>query len=124
MSRTAPTRVPDDLFEEARAIAEVMSRSAAQQIAHWARVGREVEMAGGVSVEDIHATLAGRRSYDELSGEEQAIVRAQWGERMVALKADLDFAEEFAREGLSYVELDAAGKVVRRESAADPASGS
>ncbi|MGI8947595.1 MAG: TA system antitoxin ParD family protein [Ornithinimicrobium sp.] len=40
------------------------SRSAAQQINHWARIGRELEASGKVSQRDIEAVLAGDGSYD------------------------------------------------------------
>jgi hypothetical protein len=120
MSKTAPTRLPSDLFEVAGAVADVMSRSAAQQIAHWARVGREVELSASISVESIRGVLSGRRSYDELSGEEQAVVRARWAERMDALRADLDYSKVFAQTGRSYVELDDDGNVVRRGPDAAP----
>src|SRR3954468_13276986 len=91
-----------------------MSRSAAQQIAHWARIGREVE-AGSASQRDIARVLAGESSYDVLVGRDQALVRAEWAERMTALRDGLDFAREFQARGVAYSELDAHGNVVRRE---------
>src|SRR4051794_17955449 len=91
-----------------------MSRSAAQQIAHWARIGREVE-AGSASHRDIARVLAGETSYDALAGRDQALVRAEWAERMTALRDGLDLAREFGGSGVAYSELDAHGKGVRRE---------
>ena len=113
MSST-PTRIDDELFEDAKAVGSLMSRSAAQQIAHWAKIGRELEAAGSVSTRAIAEVLAQRSSYDALTDEEQAIVRAEWAERIEARRAALDLPSEFAAEGRSWVELDEAGQVVKR----------
>src|SRR5437870_4081633 len=84
------------------------SRSAAQQIAHWARIGREVE-AGSASHREIAAVLAGASSYDGLTSRDQALVRAEWAERMTALREGLDLANELGGAGLGYSELDDSG---------------
>lgn len=115
MGKTAATRIDEDLFAEAKAVAPMMSRSAAQQIAHWARIGREVEGAASTSQRAVAEVLAGARDYDSLSAREQAVVRAEWAERMDERRAALDLARDFAAEGRSYVELDEHGQVVRRE---------
>lgn len=111
---SAPTRIDDDLFDAAQRTAHLQSRSAAQQVNHWARVGRALEAARGVSHRRITDVLAGARHYDDLSDEEQAVVRAEWAERTQATISDLNLAAEFTTEGRSYVELDATGAVVRR----------
>jgi hypothetical protein len=95
-----------------------MSRSIGQQIAHWARIGRELEQRSDLSVQRIAEVLTGRASYDSLSAEEQALTRAHWQERMDELRTNLRFDRDFARRGRSYVELDESGSVVRREPAA------
>ena len=40
---TTPTRFDAGLFESAQAAGERAHRSAAQQLAHWARLGKELE---------------------------------------------------------------------------------
>ncbi|WP_047193716.1 TA system antitoxin ParD family protein [Caldimonas brevitalea] len=45
-------RIHTELFERARAHGEVVSRSAAQQVEHWARLGAAVE-AAGLTVTDV-----------------------------------------------------------------------
>lgn len=117
MATTSPTRIDDELFASAKLVGSVMSRSASQQIAHWARIGRELEASGTVSHRDIAATLAGERRYDELDAEEQAVVRAEWMELLDERRASLDLAAAYAAQGRSYVELDDDGQVVRREPA-------
>ena len=111
---SAPTRIDEDLFAAAKSAGEVMSRSAAQQINHWARIGRELEASAVASARDIAAVLSGRARYDDLATREQAIVRAEWDERMVALRTDLDLEDEFTVAGDTWVEADAQGQTVER----------
>lgn len=115
---SAPTRIDDDLFEAAQQMGPLQSRSAAQQVNHWARIGRALETAKGVSHRRVSEVLAGSRDYDELSDEEQAIIRAEWAERIELTRNRLNLADEFTAVGRSYVELDADGRVVRRNPAA------
>jgi len=113
MATTSPTRVDDDLYASAKLVGDVMSRSAAQQLAHWARIGRELEASGTVSHQDIADVLGGRRSYNNLPAREQAVVRAEWAERMTLVRAGLDLAAEFTAAGDTYPELGPDGQVVR-----------
>lgn len=115
MPTTSPRWIDDELFASARVLGEIAGRSASQQIAHWARIGRELEASDSISYRDVLAVLAGRRDYDDLAAEEQAIVRAEWAERMDQRRATLNFAERFATEGRTYVELDDDGNVVGRD---------
>jgi DUF1009 family protein len=114
MATTSPIRIDDDLYASAKAVGALMSRSAAQQLAHWARIGRELEAAGSVSHRAIAEVLAGEQPYDRLSAEEQAVVRAAWAERLAAKIGALDLSQTFAAEGRAYVELDETGQVKRR----------
>lgn len=115
MATTSPTRIDDDLYASAKAAGAAMSRSASQQIAHWARIGRELEAAGSVSVRHVAAVLAGTADYDELDADEQAVVRAEWAERMAARRAAVDFAREFQQAGEPYSELDETARAVYRQ---------
>jgi hypothetical protein len=117
MAKTMPTRVDEDLFASAQLVAPLMERSAAQQLVHWARIGRELEAAADVSHRDIAEVLAHRRPYDELTAKEQAILRAEWAERMTVRRKALNLAARFREDGRSYVELGPDGKVVRRRPA-------
>lgn len=117
MAGTAPTRIDEDVTEAAKVAAELFSRSTAQQVNHWARIGRELESSASISQRDIAEVLAGRASYDELSAREQAVVRAEWTERMTALREGLDLAAEFTAAGESWTEADADGTPVKRAAA-------
>jgi hypothetical protein len=115
MASTSPARIDDELYSSAKAVGAVMSRSASQQIAHWARIGRELEAAGSVSSRAVRRVLAGIDDYDDLGAREQAVVRGEWAERMAGHVADLNFEREFAADGAAYAELDKQGRPVLRE---------
>jgi hypothetical protein len=114
MATTSPARIDDELYASAKLAGSVQSRSASQQVAHWARIGREIEASSSISPKEIAAVLAGSRSYDSLDPKEQAVVRAEWSVRMDEARAELDLAKDFARAGRTWVELDDRGRVVER----------
>jgi hypothetical protein len=112
MATTSPARIDDDLYTSAKLAGEVQSRSASQQVVHWARIGREIEASGSISPRRVADVLAGSRHYDQLGPEEQAVVRAEWSERMDERREALDLAARFTAAGRSWVELDDEGHVV------------
>lgn len=113
MTRTSqPTRLPADVYESAVTAALVSSRSVAQQIAHWARIGRELEMSPDVNRRAITQVLAGASPYDALDEYEQAIVRKEWADRMTELHDELDYEAGFAAAGESYSEVDDDGALI------------
>ena len=118
MAANTPTRIDDDVFAAAKAAGAAQSRSAAQQVNHWARIGRQLEASGSVSQRDIARVLAGTRSYDSLDSFGQAVVRAEWDERMTAVREGLDFTGKLAEAGLPWAEADTAGETVQRKPAA------
>ncbi len=111
MATTSPARIDDDLYASAKLAGEVQSRSASQQVAHWARIGREIEASATISHKDIAEVLAGSRSYDVLTAKEQAVVRAEWSVRMDALREALNLARQFAAAGRTWVGLDDDGVI-------------
>lgn len=113
MSAT-PTRIEDDVYEAAKVAGSVMSRSAAQQVNHWARIGRELEAAHSISQRDVAAVLSGRGSYDDLTAREQAVVRAAWEERAHELRAALNFESELTTASDTWFEATPEGVTVRR----------
>ncbi len=112
MASTSPARIDDDLYASAKIVSAVQSRSASQQVAHWARIGREIEASRTISARDVAQVLAGSQSYDTLGPEEQAVVRARWEERIEELRSALDLAERFREQGRTWVELDEDGEIV------------
>jgi hypothetical protein len=117
MPSTMPLRVGDDLLASAKLAADASGRSAAQQIGYWAKLGRELERSGSVSVREIAEVLAGSRSYDDLDPKAQAAVRAEWDAGIEARRVALNLAERFAAEGRSWVEAGPEGTTVRHPAA-------
>lgn len=74
---------------------------------------RRREIAAKLTAE-VRAAFVGPSDYDQLSPEEQTVVRAEWAERIEERRAKLDLAEEFSAKGRGWVELDDAGEVVER----------
>lgn len=114
----SPLRLDPELTRSAEPVAEKMSRSVPEQIAHWARIGRELERSPDVSVTQVARVLEGAATYDALPAREQALVRAAWLERSHALATALDLEREFAAAGYRYAEADASGRVAVHEPAA------
>ena len=112
----SPMRLDPELAASARSIAKRMSRSLSQQIAHWARIGRELERSPGVTVNAVQAVLEGAGNYDALNTQEQAIVRANWAERIDEARSGLRLDRLLAAQGREVVELGADGAVVVRNS--------
>ena len=112
---STPIRIDAELYSAATDVAPLMSRSTTQQIAHWARIGRELAASSEVSIDDIARVLRGAEDYDALSTQEQAVVRACWSEKMATLAGALRLDRKFAAEGKPYVELDESGAVVRHD---------
>jgi len=111
---TQPVRIGADLFESARRAGAAQDRSAAQQISHWARIGRELEASTAMSVAE-HRRLADAATYDDMSPTDQALVRAQWDAAIADGIERLDLRAEFAKEGKRFaIVADARGKT-RRE---------
>ena len=115
MATSTPVRVDEDIHAYASAVAPAMSRSTAQQLSHWARIGKEFELSPDVSLRAVEQVLACEASYDDLNNREQAVVRAEWAERTEQRRRSVDFAAEFAAQGRSCAELDDEGNVVRRQ---------
>jgi hypothetical protein len=107
----APIRLDRELAVAARDAAQTMSRSVAEQVSHWARLGRELERSPQVSVAQVQAVLRGDAGYDGLNLQEQALVRTSWDEQVNGRLAQLDLAQDFAAEGHRYAELDEQGQL-------------
>lgn len=118
MATNSPMRLDAELTDAARATAGSMSRSMAQQIAHWARIGRELERSPGVTAAAVQAVLEGRGGYDQLNVQEQAIVRANWAEGLEEARKGLRLDRILPAQGREVVELDAKGEVAVRKTKA------
>jgi hypothetical protein len=105
----------DTLVDDARAVAEIQSRSLAGQITHWARIGRAIERSGSFDHVKLSRVLAGELETTVLTPAEKAV----WSERFLAKMAEPGPGEEefFAelRNSGKAVGLDSSGNVVRAD---------
>jgi hypothetical protein len=115
---STPIRLDAELLAIAKLAGRRQSRSAAQQIAHWARLGREIEASRTISAHAIAAVLVGQQSYDTLDAEDQAVVRAEWTNRLDAVADGIDLASAFKASGRrTWIDIAPDGSIVRREAA-------
>jgi len=106
------TRFDAELVEAAAAEGARQSRSARQQLAHWARVGRAVSSVGSSQRARLEAALAGRLPMNTLTGEETVVVNAEIAAGIEERLAQVDFGDELAAEGITTVALDTDGNLV------------
>jgi len=113
-AKSQPVRLEPEMPAFAKDVAERMIRSDAEQLSHWARIGREIELSSDVSVLELRQVLSGHADYDALSAKEPAVVRAAWGQRMEELRGALRLDEQFKMSGYRYAELDEHDEVITR----------
>ena len=109
---TRPTRVAADLLEAAARVAKFESRSATQQLDHWARIGQNVSMHETAARRRVEAALAGDLALAELSSDEQAVVNAELDVAIAERAQATSFGDLLAAEGITTVALDDDGNLV------------
>ena len=117
MTTTAdrPTRVAADLFEAAAVEGARQSRSAKQQLDHWARVGRAVSMSHTAARRRVEAALAGDLPEHKLSTEEATVFNAELDTAISEAAAGVSFGAVLAARGIATVALDDDGVLTRYE---------
>ena len=105
-----PTRVAADLFEAAAAAGARQSRSAKQQLDHWARVGQRLEASARRRVDQA---LAGDLALRDLTFAERSVVNAEIDAAISGAASEISFGEVLAARGVTTVALDEAGHLVR-----------
>ena len=112
MSTDRPTRVAVDLLDSAAEEGARQSRSAKQQLDHWARVGRAVSMHDTIARRRIEAALAGDTPLGALPAHERAIVNAELDAEIQAHAQTTSYGARLAAEGVTTVALDDDGNLV------------
>jgi hypothetical protein len=107
------TRVAADLMDSAAAEGARQSRSAKQQLDHWARVGRAVSSQHSAARRRVEAALAGDLELGELSPEEGVVFNAEISAAIDESLATTDYGRELASRGITTVALDESGQIVR-----------
>lgn len=111
---TVPTRIDQALHDAARTAGEPHGRTAAEQLDHWARVGRELDAADTVDRDAVARVLDGEVVYDDLPELEQAIVRATWDRRINDRADAMDLEAELRSAGRPWAEANNDGTVRMR----------
>lgn len=106
------TRVAADLMDSAAAEGARQSRSAKQQLDHWARIGRSVSAQHSAARRKVEAALAGGVELGELTTEEGVVFHAEISAAIEESLADTDYGALLAARGITTVALDESGQIV------------
>lgn len=85
-------KIADDEMEIIRKEAAVQSRSIAGQIAHWVRIGREIERSSCFDYARVRAALSAELSPDDLTPEEHVVWFNELDDHMTEFGPDIDAA--------------------------------
>ncbi|MGB2919282.1 MAG: hypothetical protein WA944_19310 [Mycobacterium sp.] len=107
------TRIAADLMDSAAAEGARQSRSAKQQLDHWARVGRAVSSRHSAARRKVEAALAGDIPMRDLSDEEGVVFNAEISAVVQETLAGTDYGAVLAARGVTTVALDDAGEIVQ-----------
>ncbi len=106
------TRVAADLLDSATVEGARQSRSAKQQLDHWARVGRAVSSQHTASRRRVEAALAGALATSELTVEEGVVFNAEISASIEESLARTHYGDVLAARGITTVALNDAGDIV------------
>lgn len=113
MAATAdrPTRVPSDLFDSAVVEGAKESRSAKQQLEHWARVGKALCTRQTAARRRVEAALAGTLPVEQLSDTEAMVFDAEVQSRVETRLRTTDLGAVLAARGVTTVALNEQGEL-------------
>jgi hypothetical protein len=106
------TRVAADLVESAAVEGARQSRSAKQQLDHWARVGRAVSSHQTASRHRVEAALAGDLDVTALADEEGVVFNAEISAAIEESLATTNYGDVLAGRRITMVALDDDGEIV------------
>src|SRR6201996_5343645 len=106
------TRFAADLLESAAAEGARQSRSAKQQLDHWARGGRAVSTQHTAPRRRVEAALAGQLAVTELTVEEGVVFDAEISAAIEENLAATNYGKTLAAQGITTVALDDNGDIV------------
>lgn len=92
-------KIADDEMQTIREEAKLQSRSIAGQIAHWVRIGREIERSSLFDYARIRAALAARLSPDDLTPEEHVVWFDEFDDYISQAGADPQVEAAFKKLG-------------------------
>lgn len=106
------TRFAADLVDSAAAEGARQSRSAKQQLDHWARVGRAVSTQHTASRRRVESALAGTLPMSQLTVEEGVVFNAEISAAIDENLEQTDYGRLLAAETITTVALDDDGNLV------------
>jgi hypothetical protein len=107
-----PTRIAADLFDSAAAEGRRQSRSAKQQLDHWARVGRAVSAQQTAPRRRVEAALSGTLPLADLCEEEGVVFNAEISAAIEEKLARSDYGAALAARGITTVAIDEEGRLI------------
>ncbi|MBU9765144.1 hypothetical protein FR943_14990 [Mycobacterium sp. TNTM28] len=110
------TRFAADLLDSAAAEGARQSRSAKQQLDHWARVGRAVSSQHSAARRKVESALAGDTPLRELTAEEGAVFNAEITAAIEESLARTDYGAALATRGITTVAINGDGELVQYRS--------
>ncbi|OCB16421.1 TA system antitoxin ParD family protein [Mycobacterium intracellulare] len=106
------TRVASDLMDSAASEGARQSRSAKQQLDHWARVGRAVSSQHTASRRRVEAAMAGQQATGELTVEEGVVFNAEISAAIEESLVHANYGATLAGHGVTTVALNEDGDIV------------
>lgn len=106
------TRVAADLMDSAVAEGARQSRSAKQQLDHWARVGRAVSSHQTASRRRVEAALAGELDTNDLSADEGLVFNAEISAAIEESLAGAHYGDVLSAQSITTVALNDDGVIV------------
>ncbi|GJF09281.1 hypothetical protein NGTWS0302_36260 [Mycolicibacterium cyprinidarum] len=115
MAETADrvTRFAADLMDSAATEGARQSRSAKQQLDHWARVGRAVSSQHSAARRKVESALAGETPLRELTTEEGVVFNAEISVTIEESLRRADYGATLAARGITTVALNDDGDIVQ-----------
>lgn len=107
------TRVAADLMDSAAVEGSRQSRSAKQQLDHWARVGRAVSSQHSAARRKVEAALAGEMPLRDLSAEEGVVFNAEIAAAIEEGLSNAHYGKTLAARGITTVAIDDNGDIVQ-----------
>ena len=115
MAETADrvTRFAADLMDSAATEGARQSRSAKQQLDHWARVGRAVSSQHSAARRKVEPALAGETPLRQLTTEEGVVFNAEISVTIEESLRRADYGATLAARGITTVALNDDGDIVQ-----------
>jgi ParD-like antitoxin of type II bacterial toxin-antitoxin system len=107
------TRIAADLMDSAAAEGARQSRSAKQQLDHWARVGRAVSSQQSAARRKVEAALAGDVPLRDLTVEEGVVFNAEVSAALEESLARADYGKTLAARGVTTVAINDDGEIMQ-----------